>query len=379
MNMYAASLSLHPDPAEALGEVAGHVLERLGHAPDLAVLFASPHHVDAFADLAGGVRRLLRPAALVGATAVAVAGGGREIEGEPAVSLLAARFSESRVRTVHLDVEEVADGFRVVGWPDDLPDAGTLVLLADPFTFPVADLLGLVNEHAPELRVVGGLASAGMRPGTNRLAADASVTDRGAVGVLLDSTVPVRIVVSQGCRPVGQPFTVTKADRNLVLELGGRAPLQRLQELAAVLEPPDRELMRRGLHVGLVVDEHLEDFRRGDFLVRNLTGANEATGAIAVGERIEVGQTLQFHLRDAASADHDLRTMLRGVDGRAALLFTCNGRGTHLFGVPDHDAGVIDELLGPLPLAGAFCAGEIGPVGRRNHLHGFTASIAVFS
>jgi small ligand-binding sensory domain FIST len=379
MHRYAASLSLHPDPAEALGEVAGHVLERLGPEPDLVVLFASPHHVDAFADIASGVRALVAPRMLAGATAVAVAGGGREVEGSPAVSLWAARFAVPGVgRTVRLDVEDAPDGARVVGWPDDLPGDGTMLLLADPLTFPVAEVLELLNEHAPGLAIVGGLASAALRPGGNRLAADDTVTDRGAVGVLLDERLAVATVVSQGCRPVGRPYTVTRAERNLVYELGGRPPIERLQELIAALDPDDQQLVRQGLHVGLVVDEHVEDFRRGDFLVRNVVGADQSTGALAVGERIEVGQTLQFHVRDAASADQDLRALLRGVDAGAALLFTCNGRGTHLFGVPDHDAGTIDELLGPLPLAGAFCAGEIGPVGGRNHLHGFTASVAVF-
>ncbi len=141
----------------------------------------------------------------------------------------------------------------------------------------------------------------------------------------------------------------------------------------------ERDLFRGGLHVGLVVDEHKAEFSRGDFLVRNLLGADESSGALAVGEQVSVGQTVQFHVRDAGAADEDLREMLTGVDADAALLFTCNGRGRHLFTVPDHDAGMVENLLGPIPLAGAFCAGEIGPVGGRNFLHGFTASLALFA
>ena len=144
------------------------------------------------------------------------------------------------------------------------------------------------------------------------------------------------------------------------------------------LPEDERGLLRHGLHVGVVVDEHKSDFRRGDFLVRNLLAADERTGSLAVGEFVDVGQTVQFHVRDADAADEDLRLMLRNVAGDGALLFTCNGRGRHLFGSPDHDAGVIEERLGPVPLAGAFCAGEIGPVGGHNFLHGFTASLVVF-
>ncbi len=186
-------------------------------------------------------------------------------------------------------------------------------------------------------------------------------------------------MVSQGCRPIGKPFVVTRAQRNFVEELGGEPALGRLRELAERATDAERELLQRGLHVGLVVDEHKAEFGRGDFLVRNVLGADRETGAIAVGDQVGVGQTVQFHVRDAEAADEDLRELLRGVDARGALLFTCNGRGRHLFGTPDHDAGVVAQLLGPIPAAGAFCAGEIGPVGGRNFLHGFTASLALFS
>jgi small ligand-binding sensory domain FIST len=172
---------------------------------------------------------------------------------------------------------------------------------------------------------------------------------------------------------------VTRAERNFVQELGGEPALGRLRELAESATPEELELIQRGLHVGLVVDEHKADFTRGDFLVRNVLGADRDSGAIAVGDQVEVGQTVQFQVRDADAADEDLRELLRGVDAEAALLFTCNGRGRHLFTVPDHDAGMVENLLGPIPLAGAFCAGEIGPVGGRNFLHGFTASLALFA
>ena len=227
--------------------------------------------------------------------------------------------------------------------------------------------------------MIGGLASAGTMAGSNRLALDDRVVRTGAVGVVIPADIAVRTIVSQGCRPVGSPFTVTKAERNVVFELGGRSAVSRLEELVAAADDRDRELLARGLHVGVVVDEHRVDFDRGDFLVRGVLAADQSTGAVTVGELVEVGQTLQFQVRDAEAADEDLAELLGGV-GKVggALLFTCNGRGVHLFGRPDHDTGLIEECLGPLPLAGAFCAGEIGPIGGRNFLHGFTASLALF-
>ncbi len=167
--------------------------------------------------------------------------------------------------------------------------------------------------------------------------------------MLLDDDVAIRTVVSQGCRPIGQPFTVTKSNRNVVTELAGKSAISRLQEVAASLPEDEQMLMRHGLHMGVVVDEHRADFGRGDFLVRSLLGADEKTGGLAVGEFVEVGQTVQFQVRDAKAADEDLRVMLRNVSGEGALLFTCNGRGTHLFGKADHDAGVVEERLGPCP------------------------------
>jgi small ligand-binding sensory domain FIST len=349
-----------------------------GDDPDLVVCFASPHFVGALDDLVHALRQLLTPKLLVGATAVSVIGNAEEVEEAPAFSLFAACIPEARLTPVTLAVEQTPDGPAVVGWPDLDHSPSTLVLLADPFSFPVDGFLRRLDEDRPGLRVIGGVASAAMRPGGNRLVLDDDVRSGGAVGVLVDG-VDVQPVVSQGCRPIGQPFVVTRANGSFIEELGGRPPLERLQELAESLEEHERSLVQTGLHLGVVVDEHQTVFGRGDFLVRNIMGADRSSGALAVGDHVAVGQTVQFQVRDAGAADEDLRTLLAGADASAALVFTCNGRGRHLFGTPDHDAAVVAELLGPIPAAGAFCAGEIGPIGGRNFLHGFTASLALFS
>jgi small ligand-binding sensory domain FIST len=379
MRRYASGLSQHPVASHAVGESAGQVLERLeGDDPDLVVCFASSHFVGALDDMVHALRGILDPATLVGATVGSVIGGAHEVEEAPAFSVFAACLPDATLTPAALQAVETPDGTAVVGWPDAVDDASALLLLADPFSFPVDPFLRGIDRDRPGLRVIGGLASAANRPGGNRIALDGDVTQQGAVGVLM-SGVEVRTVVSQGCRPIGKPFVVTRAERNFVQELGGEPALGRLRELAESATPEELELIQRGLHVGLVVDEHKADFTRGDFLVRNVLGADRDSGAIAVGDQVEVGQTVQFQVRDADAADEDLRELLRGVDAEAALLFTCNGRGSHLFGTPDHDAGLVASMLGPIPTAGAFCAGEIGPVGGRNFLHGFTASLALFS
>jgi len=377
---FGSALSQHPIAAQAVGEAAGEVFEQLdGHPADLVVCFASGHHVGVVEEITGVVRGVLEPRVLLGGTAVSIIGGGREIENSPALSLFAAELTDTVLTTVALRVESTPDGAAVLGWPDALERLpNTLLLLADPFSFPVDAVLARVNVDAPELRVIGGVASAATGPGGNRLVLDDRILDHGAVGVFLDGGVEVRTVVSQGCRPIGRPYVVTRAERNLVEELGGQPALERLQELAAGASDEERDLLRGGLHVGVVVDEHKAEFGRGDFLVRSLLGADQESGALQVGDQVSVGQTVQFHVRDAAAADEDLRELLTGVEADGALLFTCNGRGRHLFGTADHDAGLVERMLGPIPVAGCFCAGEIGPVGGQNFLHGFTASLALF-
>lgn len=370
VSRYGAALSEHPDSASAVGEVIGEILEAVGPSPDLAVLFTSASHREAISEVADAIHQVLAPSALLGATAVSVIGGPLEVEERPALSLWAA--TQCPAESIRLEAVRGPDGWAVGGMPVDAE--GTLLVLPDPFSFPSEVLL----TTGPEMTVVGGLASAAGRPGGNRLILGRQVFDDGAVGVLLDPGVEVRTVVSQGCRPIGQPFTITKSEGNIVSEMGGRSAVDRLRETLLGLDEAERALVSRGLHIGIVIDEHKSQFDRGDFLIRGLVGADEETGALAVGDSVDVGTTVQFQVRDAATADEDLRELMADASAGSALVFTCNGRGTHLFDGPDHDAAVVHEALERAPVAGMFCAGELGPIGGRNFLHGFTASVVLF-
>lgn len=383
MSRFASAISEHPVAPQAVGEAAGQIIDQLDGWPvDLLFAFVSPHFAGVTEELAGVLRAVLSPTALVGATHSAVVGVGHEVEDSPALSVWAASFDDVEVETVALDVVPSDGGSALVGWTEDAAalaedrDA-TLLLLGDPFSFPIDGVLGVLGHTHPDLPVIGGMASAARGPGGNRLLVGDRVIDRGAVGVIVRGAA-IETVVSQGCQPAGRPFTVTEVDGNHIVTLGGQPAMERLRELAADLDDAGREQLATGLHIGTVVDEHLMDFGPGDFLVRNVVGARPDDGAIAVAAEPELGQTVQFHVRDAAAADADLRRSLTGHEADAALLFTCTGRGRHLFGVPDHDAVAIADALGRVPLAGAFCAGEIGPVAGSNHVHGFTASLALF-
>ena len=373
---FAAALSQHPITAQAVGETVGQVLEKLGPAPDLALLFVTPPHAGALEDAGAAVTTALGPRTLLGCAAVSVVGTGREVEEEPAVSLWAGRFGP--VAPVRLDVHHLGPTMDIVGWPDGLSfEPQALVLVADPFSFPMEAFYEELDRRYGRLPVIGGNASAARGPGGNRLVLGGRGFSSGAVGAFIGPGVDVETVVSQGCRPIGQPYVVTRAEGNVVHELAGEPALERLIHMANTgMSEKDVALINRGLHVGQVIDEHKLDFERGDFLVRNVVGADQEGGAIAVNDVVEVGTTVQFHVRDAATADEDLRHMLGTRKADGALLFTCNGRGVRLFGTPDHDASVMDDSVGA-PTGGFFAAGEFGPIGGRNFVHGFTASVAL--
>ncbi|MGI8759088.1 MAG: FIST signal transduction protein [Acidimicrobiales bacterium] len=375
---FAAALSQHPLATRAVGEVIGEVVEGVGEAPDLAVLFVSAAHAGAMEDIATTVRSLLVPDVLIGCSASSVVGGSHEVEDQPAISLWAGRMGT--VMPLRLTAERQGDGIAVKGFPapELLAGGACALLLADPYSFPADVFLsGLHDQVDVDLPVIGGLASAARGPGGNRLVLDSDVVSDGAVGVVLGG-VELTTVVSQGCRPIGDPMVVTRGEHQVIYELAGRPALERVQSLVHSLGSDDLALAQQGLHVGRVIDEHKVDYGRGDFLIRNVIGADRDAGAMAVGDEIDVGDTVQFQVRDAGSADEDLRHLMGPHDADAALLFTCNGRGSQLFGAADHDAGVVSDALGGVPIAGMSCAGEIGPVGGRSFLHGFTASVALF-
>jgi small ligand-binding sensory domain FIST len=374
-----AGLSTDPDPVEAVRAASEEASASLGGEPcDLAFLFVSPHHVAGLAEAVAALHQAMSPRVLLGCSGIWIVGGAREVEDLPAVSVWAGRLPGAKITPFALEYRQTPDGETFLGWPDDVPPGASAVAFADPYTFPADDWLTRLNERHSGLEVMGGMASSGRARGENRLILDREIRNGGAVGALISGRVTVRPLVSQGCKPVGEPYAVTGAERSVLLSLGGRAPLERIRETYLAADENEREAMQLGLHVGRVVDEYKTEFRRGDFLVRSVLGADESTGAVAIGDVVGIGETVQFHVRDAASADEDLRHMIGAVGRPAgALLFTCNGRGSHLFGTPDHDAGIVASSLGT-PLAGFFCAGELGPVGGRNFLHGFTASLALF-
>ena len=384
---FASALSNRPHLAAAIDETSRAIAASLnGAAPDLAFVFASHHYATRFPELAAQLKQALGAGLLLGCTGETVIGGERECEDGPALSVWCAVLPGATLAPFELSFEQTPDGLLCTGLPEDLAehrlDTRAVFLLGEPFTSQPQTVIDLVTDELPGVPLLGGMASGG-GPGVNRLFFNDRLLEHGAIGVVLRGGPRVTSIVSQGCRPIGTPFVVTKAERNIIFELGGITPLQRLQQLYPELPKRDQELVERGVHLGVVMNEYQDRFQRGDFLIVNVHGADRTSGALATGGLMRVGQTVQFHIRDAETADEDLRHLLdlhRGNESssRGALLFSCNGRGSRMFPDPNHDALAVQQCLGPIPLAGFFAQGELGPVGTKNYIHGFTASVALF-
>ena len=382
-------LSKAADIREAVREAAAAATAMLGGDGDVGVVFLSNIDRRTARSAMETMREAVAAPCLVGGTVDGVIACGLEVETGPAVAVWLGRFPGATLTPFAIEHARTPDGGLFTGWPPALrnawpPDAA-VILLADPFSFPVEPFIERLAEDHPGVPVVGGMLSGATSPGGNTLLLGGATYDSGAVGFVVSGSVRVRPVVSQGCRPIGRTLLVTKAEENVIFQLGGRPALERLQEIYEGLDADEKNLVRSSLHVGRVASEYQDSFSHGDFLVRNVVGADPSSGVIAIGDHVRVGQTIQFHVRDAASADADLRELLDrarhaspGTGAAGALAFTCNGRGSRLFEEPHHDARAIEACYGSIPTAGFFAQGEIGPIGRRNCLHGFTASIAVF-
>ncbi len=385
----ASAISGHLDTRTAATEVAGDLYDHLGDTCDLAMLFGSFHHRAAFAEAAQIVRQTLSPRTMLGVTAESVLGVDQELEGRAGLSVIGLRLPGARLHPWSYRAEEDAAVLKDrqamrqhIGHSDDLR---TVIMLADPFSTPITKLLPAVTgcgDPGQPVGVVGGMSSGASQPGHNLLVLDDQVPTSGAVGVTIAGPVQIDIIVSQGCRPIGNPLVITKCQGNVIFQLGGGKALEALGEQTNLLDEEERGLLSGGLLIGTVINEYKERFGRGDFLVRNILGFDKQHEAIAVGDLPRPGQTIQFHVRDAATAHEDLQLLLDGQQLKdpplGALLFTCNGRGKKLFNEENHDVQTIRDRLGEVPLAGFFAAGEIGPIGDRSFLHGHTLSLALF-
>jgi small ligand-binding sensory domain FIST len=382
MGRFGDGIGQGPDLVQAAEVAVAAALAPLGgRTPDLALVFVSGDAED-LAKAGERACELTGAGATLGCSASGVIGGGQGVEAVSAVSAWVGVLPGATVRSFHLEVMPSTGGAAVIGLPAREPSTDEVaVLLADAYSFPVDGFVSRAATALTGLPFVGGIAHGSAGPGSSRLWVDGRTVDRGAVGVLIDGA-SARPLVSQGCRAIGPAMTVTEAHGNVIRGLAGMPALDRVRTVLSALPPPEQALATTGLQLGIAADEYAEDH---DYLVRAIMGTEPGTDGLVVGDLVQVGQTVRLQVRDADAADLDLRAALArcpGQPGSGALLFSCNGRGSHLFGPSyggaSHDTEVVRSALAADAVAGFFAGGEIGPVAGRSHLHGFTASILVF-
>jgi small ligand-binding sensory domain FIST len=386
---FAAGVSEHEDTAAAAEAVLAQARADVPE-PDVAFVFFTTHHREQADDLIERVWLELDPQAVIGCSAEGVIGGDQEIEGSPGVALLVGTMPDVRVHPFHIGSD---DWRRLLTHPNELverlrhgPATRGIIGFGDPWTTPLTQFMQVLDEVAPAPRspLIGGMASGARGAGENLIVRNDQSFDDGFVGITLAGPIDVRPVVSQGCKPIGEPLIITKAHDNVVEQLGGKPALRALRDLVNQLPEHDQNLMQNGMFLGRAISEYRDRFGRGDFLIRNIMGVDQESGAMQVADFVRVGQTVQFHVRDAESADEDLSLMLDAErtagpsePPAAALLFSCNGRSTRLFDSTCHDVRAARSRMPQTPVAGFFAAGEIGPVGGKNFIHGHTASFAL--
>ena len=383
MARFGNALTTGADLVNAAERAVLGALEQVDGSADLVCFFvcgADPEEVT----LAGKrVMALAGEATTLGCSSTGVIGGGRGVEGQGSVSVWCAELPGVDITPFRLDTVIEGDHLAVVGMREPGPDDRAAVLLTNPYEFPTQAFVRESTEALNGLPLIGGMAD-GMRGEESvRLFCEGDVAEHGAIGLLLGGANVLGTVVSQGCRPVGPPMTITKAEGNLILELAGVNAYDKLEELVEELSEEDRELASNGLHLGIAMDEYADHHGQGDFLIRSVVGADPELGGLTVGDMVEIGQTVRFQVRDAGTADEDLARRLADFGAEhpvgAGLLFSCNGRGAALFPHADHDVLAVHRVLGVDAVAGFFAAGEIGPVGGVNHVHGFTACLLAFA
>ncbi|MGE0384484.1 MAG: FIST N-terminal domain-containing protein [Gammaproteobacteria bacterium] len=373
---------------DALGQCIDELRAGLGVEPDLAFVFVSEQHRAFYGTVPGRLARALPQACIVGCSASGVIGGGHEIENGAAVAITAASLPGVGLRARWLRAGDLppADG-SMLRWQSVLGVAASevraFVILADPFGFPTEQFVSALERTYPAAVKIGGLASGMQAPREGALYVDGEVRREGAVCLALSGDVEIETRVAQGCRPIGQPMFVTRSLGSRLLALDGQPPLAVLESLYRTLPERDRELLQHSLFLGIAMRPAGQEYRQGDFLIRNLVGAERDSGALLVGADLSECKVVQFHLRDAQTSAYDIDRVLAdlapaGRTAAGALLFSCTGRGERLYRTPDHDSGVLRRYAGELPLGGFFCNGEIGPVGGTAFLHGYTSAFGIF-
>lgn len=379
------------DPIAALEECAQKIRAENKEIPDIAFLFPSFHHAKSFDKLAPALKKLLSPRNMIGCSARAVIAGGSEVEHKPAMGITCAWMPQVSFYPFQLEQEgmpgpdEPPSAWRKwIGFEDTVKKP-VFVILSDPFTLDPEAFLRGMDYAFPTSVKVGGLASAADRPGKNAFYLNGETFIEGAVGMAMSGNIAVDSIVAQGCRPIGKPFRITECSENVLIAVDGKNVLETLGQMLESVPAEDKRLARNALFLGILNDPTKQEISQKDYLIRNIVGVDSDKGSLAIGSWLRQGQIIQFHVRDSKASAQDLGEILEDYAGRlhgpapcGALLFSCVGRGVHLYKTPNHDSDLFRNKVGQLPIGGFFCNGEFGPVDGSTYIHGFTSCFGIF-
>ena len=388
---WASAVSDNPELQTCMSECVGEIKEGLGQPPDLIIAFVSSEFSTDYNKVVEIRKEMATDGVLIGCCGNGIIGAGKEIEHRPGFALAGATLPNISLHTFQVSDSQIPDG-------DDAPDKWEqlvglnaidqpdFIILSDPFSIRISNLVQGLDYAFPNNTTIGGISSGGRGPGENVLYLNDELIRQGAIGLAITGDAKIDTIVAQGCKPIGKPLRITQCDRNLLKEIDGNPPFQILENLYSTLDDTDRKLFEHSLFIGMVMDPFNDDPTMGDFLIRNILGADKNNNIIAIGELLREGQIIQFHLRDSEASSNELRNLLTSadlpdlrIDECGALLFSCLGRGSYLFGKPDHDTDMLKQHIGEIPLTGFFCNGEIGPVAGSTYIHGYTSSFGIIS
>ena len=389
MPQHAASrLVSGPFDEEVIRQTAIELRDQLTGQPTFGLVFATPEYAERASEFLELIRIYAHVPTLVGCSGLGLVGVGQEQEEGPGFSLLLVHLPDVTATAVSFDQDMVEAAPNAEFWREKtgvaVAEARAWLVFLNPFSLNVEHWLKQWNDAYAHVPIFGGLAGSIAGEPEAWVFCDDRVVP-GGVALALTGDIAVHAVVSQGCKPIGEPLTVTQAERNVLLKLGSRPAYDVLSDVYKDLSDAEREQAKGHLFAGIAVSEYLDEYKRGDFLVRNIIGADPNSGAVAINAVPRVGQTLQYQLRDSRVANDELERLLRVEAGSdagipyAGLLCTCHGRGRGLFGDAHHDAALIDKFFPNLPMVGLFANVQIGPVAGRSFAHGYTASLALLA
>tara|TARA_Y100000590_G_C15678156_1_gene998784 strand:- start:511 stop:1698 length:1188 start_codon:yes stop_codon:yes gene_type:complete len=356
----------------------------------LCIVFVSSHHKNNYHLIPKIIMKKINPDILIGCSGTGVIGNGIELEDQPGISIAYAELKNETIKPFYLETKDLPDSDAPPNtWEQKLnipiEKCNAILLLSDPFTFNTDQLLSGLDYAYPNAIKSGGLISGGKKNGDNAIFLNNKIYNSGAVGISFSGNTKFEILVSKGCKPIGNPMVVTKCEDNVIMELdNNKKPLDIIEDLYKKNDYRNKYLIRNSLQMGIIMDRIGSISPKENYLIRNILGASEIDGCIEVGEFINEGQIVQFHVKDSETANEELNQLIKNRNSdiknnppESVLMFSCLARGNYLFNEYNHETNIVKKIIKNIPITGFFSNGEINQIGDQTFLNGYTSSFTI--